>query len=162
MVHRQIPSMSFFLKNWPQVELRATVLIVVENAPPSFFIIESLILLVPSCKSLLEGLLTGCALLHAKDGAPVVGIDNGNVDPVQLLEERDIALLVGRRGGEPDHEIPSRRPDDETRERGSLVPLGLLHPRSRNVEYASNTAMTVAPMAVRQVMTRLQHVGWQD
>jgi len=29
--------MSFFLKNWRQIELRATVLIVVENAPPSFF-----------------------------------------------------------------------------------------------------------------------------
>jgi hypothetical protein len=36
--------MSFFLKNWRQIELRATVLIVVENAPPSFFKIEAPIL----------------------------------------------------------------------------------------------------------------------
>jgi hypothetical protein len=28
--------MSFFLKDWRQIELRATVLILVENAPPSW------------------------------------------------------------------------------------------------------------------------------
>src|SRR5260370_927002 len=43
----------------------------------------------------------------------------------------------GRRGGKPDQEISGRHLDGEAGERGSLSLLGLLHPNSRNVEYAA-------------------------
>jgi hypothetical protein len=42
----------------------------------------------------LEGLLTGCALLHAKDSAPIVGVDNRDINPFLILQEPEIALPV--------------------------------------------------------------------
>jgi len=48
-------------------------------------------LLLPSCKDLLKGLLAGCALLQAKDGAQFVGVDTIRV-AVPVLQ--DLPLFV--------------------------------------------------------------------
>src|SRR6267154_2550265 len=46
----------------------------------------------PSRKGLRERALTGRALLHGENRAPVVGVDNRDVEPGPLLQELDIAL----------------------------------------------------------------------
>ena len=59
-------------------------------------------LFLPSSKRLLEGLLTGGALLHGEDCAPIVGVDDRDIDPGPTFEKLEIALLIGVRGRELD------------------------------------------------------------
>ena len=62
-------------------------------------------LLVPRCKDLLKGLRTDPALLHAKKRAPVVGVDDRDIDPRSIFEKLEVALLIRLRGREPDRKV---------------------------------------------------------
>jgi hypothetical protein len=52
-------------------------------------------LLLPSLERIGEHALAGRTLLHREDGAAVVVVDDRNVEPTALLEQLQIAILVG-------------------------------------------------------------------
>ena len=56
--------------------------------------------MLPGREGVLEGAITRDALLDRQDGAAAVVVDDRDVEPGPLLEQRDVALLVRIRGGQ--------------------------------------------------------------
>src|SRR5262245_36697363 len=59
-------------------------------------------LLLPRCESIGEGALARRAFFHGEDGAAVIVVDDGYVEPAALLEQLQVALLVGKGAGKAD------------------------------------------------------------
>src|ERR1700704_731843 len=58
----------------------------------------------PDRERIVEGAFAGRALLDRDDGAALVGIDQGYVEPGAFLQELDVALAVGIDVRQPDQE----------------------------------------------------------
>src|SRR5262249_14153923 len=84
-------------------------------------------LLLPGLEGFREDAVAGRAFLDRQDGAAVVVVNDRYVKPGALLEELQIAVLVGVGGGEADQEETGRDLDGEPRERDAARLLGLLH-----------------------------------
>src|SRR5580700_5465853 len=84
-------------------------------------------LLGPRRESVGKGAVAGRALFHRHDGAAAIGIDDGNVEPLLILEQLHVALPVGFDRGQPDQEESVGDFDRQPRKRRAARLLGLLH-----------------------------------
>src|SRR3954468_2396114 len=82
--------------------------------------------LFPSRERISKDAFARRAFLKRQDGAAIVGIDHGNVEPRPLLEQLDIALAVGLDGGQSDQEEAVSDFDRQSCQRHAARLLGLL------------------------------------
>src|SRR6516165_12260265 len=68
-------------------------------APPT--VATERLLFLPGRERIGKGALARRAFLQRKDRAPPIGVDDRDIEPRTLLEQLDVALLVGLDGGKP-------------------------------------------------------------
>src|SRR5580693_6881711 len=87
----------------------------------------------PSREGVGKGAVARRALFHRHDGAAAIGIDDGNVEPLLILEQLHIALPVGVDRGQADQEESVGDFDRQSRKRRAARLLGLLHQDARHI-----------------------------
>ena len=94
-------------------------------------------LLPPGAERFLEGARAGRAFFHRENGALAAGIDDGNVEPVALLEQLNVALHVDVDRRQADQEIAVGDFHREAGERHAARLLALLHQHAGHVADAA-------------------------
>src|SRR6478672_7248833 len=79
----------------------------------------------PGCKDLLESALTGAAFFDRKNSACPILVDDGDIEPPALLEQRLVRLHVGRR--KADQKVASRYPHGHPCDRHPPRVLAVFH-----------------------------------
>src|SRR5262245_55100742 len=90
-------------------------------------------LLVPGRERFREGAIARCALLQCQDRASTIGVDDRDIEPRPLLEQLNIALLVGLDRRKPDQKEAVGHLHGEASERRAARLFGLLHQDARHI-----------------------------
>src|SRR5262249_14232024 len=90
-------------------------------------------LLAPSLERLGKRPLAGRALFERQDGATIVVVDDGDVEPGAVLQQLHVALTVGVARRQADQEEAGGHLDGKAGERRAAALLGLLHQNAGHI-----------------------------